>query len=60
MTLSGLNGTSAVVTEVVPKFATGAEVTDYSSAFNTSTVALSGGSATLTLGDSPVLVEVMR
>ena len=60
VTLSGLNGTSAVVTEVVPKFATGAEVTDYSSAFNTGTVAVSGGSTTLTLGDSPVLVEAAR
>ena len=60
VTLSGLNGTSAVVTEAVPKFATGAEVTEYSSAFNTGTVALSGGTATLTLGDSPVLVEVMQ
>jgi len=56
--LSGLNGKSAVVTEVVPKFSSGAEVADYASAFNSSTVTVSGGSATLTLGDSPVVVEV--
>ncbi len=60
VSLAGLAGSSAVVTEAVPKFSTGAEVTDYSSAFNKSTVAVSGGSATLTLGDSPVLVEVTQ
>ena len=58
--LSGLEGTSAKVTEVVPKFATGAEVTDYTTAFNTSTIAISGGSATFMLGENPVLIEVTQ
>ncbi len=58
VTLSGLQGTSAVLTEVVPRFATGAEVSDYSVAFNRSTRTISSGSVTLSLGDSPVVVEV--
>ena len=57
LALSGLDGIAAVVTEVVPKFAAGSEVTDYSSAFATRTFPVSGGTATITLGDSPVLVE---
>ena len=57
VTLSGLSGTTAVVTEAVPKFGTGAEVGDYSAAFNKSAVTITGGTASLTLGDSPVFVE---
>jgi hypothetical protein len=60
VSLSGLAGSSAIVTEVVPKFSTGAEVTAYSAAFTKNTAAVSGGSVSLTLGDSPVLVEVTQ
>lgn len=57
--VSGLHGTSAVVTEVVPKFASGAEVTDYATAFTASTLVISNGTATLTLGKSPVFMEAL-
>lgn len=57
VSLSGLDETAVVVTEVVPKFATGAEVTDYANAFNRSRVATNNGTALISLGDSPVLVE---
>jgi hypothetical protein len=60
ITLSGLQGTSAVVTESVPKFATGAEVTNYATAFNTSTLTISNGSLTFSLGENPVFMEVLQ
>ena len=60
VSLTGLAGSSAIVTEVVPKFSTGAEVTDYATAFNKNTAVVSGGSVSLTLGDSPVFVEVTQ
>src|SRR5574340_667881 len=41
VSLPGLQGASAVITEVVPKFSTGAEVTDYATAFNTQTLLVS-------------------
>ncbi len=44
----------------VPKFATGAEVTDYSTGFNTTTAAIADGSVALTLGENPVFVEVLQ
>ncbi len=60
ISLSGLQGVSAVVTEAVPKFATGVEVTDYATAFNTQTVMVSSGSVTLTLNENPVFIEVLQ
>lgn len=60
VSLPGLQGTSAVITEVVPKFSTGAEVTDYATAFNTQTVLVSSGTMTLTLTENPVVAEVVR
>jgi hypothetical protein len=55
--LSGVTGMSAAITEVVPKFDTGAEVTEYTTAFNKTAALISRGTLTLHLGDSPVLVE---
>jgi hypothetical protein len=60
VSLSGLQGASAVVTETVPKFATGVDVTDYATAFNTGMLVISGGSTTLNLGENPVYVEVLQ
>ncbi len=57
VTLSGVPGTTALLTEAVPRFASGAEVTNYATAFRTETLPVSGGSVTLTLGESPVFVE---
>lgn len=57
--LTGVQGSSAISTEAVPKFAAGAEVTDYSSAFNTNTLLITNGTVTLSLGTKPVFVEVL-
>ena len=57
VSLSGLQGTAAVITEAVPKFSAGVEVTDYSTAFSTSMLTISNGSVMVDLGDSPVIVE---
>ncbi len=60
VSIMGLQDGTALVTESVPKFATGAEVTGYATAFNTSSLMISNGSVTLTLGENPVFVEVLQ
>lgn len=55
--LSGRQGATARSTKVVPKFSSGAEVTDYSSAFTTVTEPVAGGLVTINLDDSPVIIE---
>ena len=57
ITISGITSTQIKTTEAVPKYTSGKEVTDYSTAFNTETKAVSGGKVTLTLKDKPVFVE---
>ena len=60
VTITGLQGSTATVTEAVPKFSSGKEVTDYSAAFKTETKTVTGGQVTISLGDSPVFVEVLQ
>lgn len=60
VSLSGLQGSSAFVTEAVAKFSTGAEVADYATAFNSSALAIANGSLTINLGETPVFVEVLQ
>lgn len=48
------------ITEAVPKYETGKEVTDYRAAFNPVTKALDGGKTTITLKEIPVFVEEVR
>lgn len=57
--LSGVPATRAQVTELVPAASSGIEVDDYSTAFRTDTVAARAGALELTLGDSPVIVEIL-
>lgn len=57
VSLTGLSGSTAAVTEVVPMFSSGSEVMDYSTAFRTETLNVMDGTITLSLGDSPVIVE---
>ena len=59
VSLSGLGGSAAVVTETVPRYGTGAEVTDYSTAFVTSTLTTKDGSIAMSLGQAPVFVELL-
>jgi hypothetical protein len=58
--ITGLIGSTAIITEGVPNFTTGAEVTDYSVAFRTVSMPISGGTITLLLNDSPIFVEVTQ
>jgi hypothetical protein len=60
VTLTGLSGSSVVVTEAVPTASTGLAVTDYATAFHTETVSISGGMALFSLGETPVFVEVLQ
>lgn len=55
--LSGLPGSTVLVTEAVPQFASGAEVSGYQTAFTKVTMPITSGAATLTLGESPTFVE---
>lgn len=57
ITISGISSSSVKITEAVPKYESGKDVADYSTAFNTETKTASGGKITITLGDKPVFVE---
>lgn len=58
--ITGVQGSSAQVTEAVPKFSSGKDVTDYATAFNTQTVLASNNTVTLTLNENPVFVEALQ
>jgi hypothetical protein len=60
ISITGVQGNSALVTEAVPKFSVGKDVTDYASAFNAQTILVSNGTVTLTLKENPVFVEVLQ
>lgn len=60
LTLSGLVGSKLKITEVVPAAASGKEVTDDASAFAAREVTVSGGAATISLGERPVVVELLE
>ncbi|MHB8875930.1 MAG: hypothetical protein ACYC8T_19755 [Myxococcaceae bacterium] len=60
LTLSGLVGSKLRITEVVPAVVSGKEVTDYPSAFAVREVTVSGGAATISLGERPVIVEFLE
>lgn len=57
VTVIGLTGNTALATDAVPPFSSGAEVTNYTTAFRQQTLAVTGGTVTLQLGESPVFVE---
>lgn len=57
ITISGINSNSVKITEAVPKYESGKEVTDYNTAFNTETKIVEANKITLTLKDKPVFVE---
>ena len=58
--LPGVVGDAVLVTEAVPKFATGKEVGDYATAFTSQTVATVNGTVSLTLHENPVYVEKVQ
>lgn len=57
ITISGINSSRVKITESVPKYESGKEVTDYSISFNTETKSVNSGKVFITLGDMPVFVE---
>jgi len=57
ISITGIAGTSVVVTEAVPRFATGKEVIDYATAFSSQTVPTANGAVILALKEYPVFVE---
>jgi len=57
ITISGIASAQIKLTEAVPKYETGSQVTDYNTAFNTSTKSVTGGKVAIALGDRPVFVE---
>ena len=57
ITISGITSSQVKITEAVPKYESGKEVTDYNTAFNAETKSVSGGKVTITLKDVPVFVE---
>lgn len=57
ITISGINSNQIKITEAVPKYESGKDVTNYSAAFKTETKTVSGGKITIILGDIPVFVE---
>lgn len=60
VTITGIDAPAVRVTDSVPMFPSGKDVRDYATAFDSSTVPVSGGSATITLGDSPIFVEALQ
>jgi hypothetical protein len=57
VTISGITTNQVKATDAVPKFESGKDVTDYTTAFQTDTLDVANGIVTLTLGDRPVFVE---
>ncbi|MBI3378711.1 MAG: hypothetical protein HY035_10000 [Nitrospirae bacterium] len=57
ITISSITSGSAKITEAVPKYDSGKDVSDYSAAFNTETESVADGKITITLKDKPVYVE---
>lgn len=57
VTISGISSGSVKTTEAVPKYESGKDVADYSTAFNTETKSVSNGKISITLGEKPVFAE---
>lgn len=57
ITISGVNSSSVKITEAVPNYSSGKEVTSYNTAFKTETVGVENGKATIKIKDVPVFVE---
>jgi len=56
-TISGITSNRVKATEAVPKYESGKDVADYTTAFRTDTLVVINGMVMLTLGGNPVFVE---
>ena len=57
VSINGISDNQVVVTNSVPNYSTGAEVTDYNTAFITTTLDVSNNSVTIVLDSTPVFIE---
>ncbi len=57
ITISGITSNWVEMTEAVPKYQSGKDVTDYGTAFQMDTLAVVNGSVSLQLAEKPVFVE---
>lgn len=57
VTIYGMNSNEVKIIEAVPKYKTGKEVADYSTAFETETRAVTANKITVNLKDRPVFIE---
>jgi hypothetical protein len=57
VTISGVSSNRVRTTEAVPKYESGKDVADYTTAFRTDTLAVTNGAVALTLGQRPVFIE---
>lgn len=55
--LSGLNGLSVSVTDMVPNYVDGSQVTNYATAFAVTTCPIEAGEAVIPLTEDPVIIE---
>ncbi|MCD6497809.1 MAG: hypothetical protein J7M25_05815 [Deltaproteobacteria bacterium] len=60
VTFTQLQGQRIRVTSVVPSCETGADVTDVTTTFHVETIDVTDQSATIELGDDPVIVEILH
>jgi hypothetical protein len=57
ITISGISLDRVKTTEAVPKYESGKDVADYTTAFRTDTLVVTKGSVALTLGQRPIFIE---
>ena len=57
VTITGISSAQVKVTEVVPEYESGEDVTDYNTAFKKEMKSVSSGEITLTLEDIPMFIE---
>ncbi|MEK7482142.1 MAG: hypothetical protein AAB607_02235 [Patescibacteria group bacterium] len=57
ITIANISSSQIKITEAVPKYESGKDVKDYSTAFNTETKSVNASKITITLKDKPVFVE---
>lgn len=57
--LNDVEGSAAIVTRVVPRVESGQQVGDYATAFESYEMPIEDGSLNVTLGEDPVIVEIM-
>lgn len=58
--VSGITSNQVKITEAIPKYESGKEVTTYNSSFNTETKPVFGGTISINLSDNPIYIETIK